>query len=100
MPLLYVFYFCESVILILELVLRFVELGSILDPGKPPKMDKSAILSDAVHMVTQLRTDVQKLKDSNEKLHEKIKELKVSIPVYVVSLVLNLLKFCFEDNKF
>ncbi|KAH7662229.1 Myc-type basic helix-loop-helix (bHLH) domain-containing protein [Dioscorea alata] len=55
---------------------KFVELGSILDPGKPPRMDKAAILSDAVHMVTQLRTEAQKLKDSNEKLHEKIKELK------------------------
>ncbi|KAJ0983395.1 hypothetical protein J5N97_011650 [Dioscorea zingiberensis] len=55
---------------------KFLELGSILEPGKPPKMDKAAILSDAVRMVTQLRGEAQKLKDSNEKLQEKIKELK------------------------
>lgn len=55
---------------------RFLELSSILDPGKPPKMDKATILSDAVHMVTQLRTEAQKLKESNENLQEKIKELK------------------------
>ncbi|KAG1347289.1 Transcription factor ILR3 [Cocos nucifera] len=57
---------------------RFLELGSILEPGKPPKMDKAAILSDAVRMVTQLRNEAQKLKDSNEDLQEKIKELKSS----------------------
>ncbi|KAI3934116.1 hypothetical protein MKW92_009198 [Papaver armeniacum] len=45
---------------------RFVELGSILDPG-----------SDAVRMVTQLKSETQKLKESNESLQEKIKELKV-----------------------
>ncbi|PIA58473.1 hypothetical protein AQUCO_00500425v1 [Aquilegia coerulea] len=55
---------------------RFLELGSILEPGRPPKMDKAAILSDAVRMVTQLRSESQKLKDSNEDLQEKIKELK------------------------
>ncbi|XP_010909862.1 transcription factor ILR3 isoform X2 [Elaeis guineensis] len=55
---------------------RFLELSSILDPGKPPKMDKATILSDAVHMVTQLRTEAQKLKQSNDSLEEKIKELK------------------------
>ncbi|KAI3971925.1 hypothetical protein MKX01_030126 [Papaver californicum] len=56
---------------------RFLELGSILDPGIPPKMDKAAILSDAVRMVTQLKSETQKLKESNENLQEKIKELKV-----------------------
>lgn len=55
---------------------RFLELGSILEPGKPLKMDKTAILSDAVRMVTQLRSETEKLKDSNENLQEKIKELK------------------------
>ncbi|XP_010247015.1 PREDICTED: transcription factor ILR3-like [Nelumbo nucifera] len=55
---------------------RFLELGSILEPGRPPKMDKAAILSDAVRMVTQLRSEAQKLKESNESLLEKIKELK------------------------
>ncbi|XP_072967604.1 transcription factor ILR3-like isoform X1 [Typha angustifolia] len=55
---------------------RFIELGSVIDPGKPPKSDKAAILSDAACMVTQLRIEAQKLKDSNESLQEKIKELK------------------------
>nr|CAD1841134.1 unnamed protein product [Ananas comosus var. bracteatus] len=55
---------------------KFLELGSILDPGKPPKMDKAAILSDAVRMVTELRSEARKLKESNESLQEKIKELK------------------------
>ncbi|KAK7257317.1 hypothetical protein RIF29_31195 [Crotalaria pallida] len=55
---------------------KFVELGSILEPGRPPKTDKAAILVDAVQMVTQLRGEAQKLKESNMGLQEKIKELK------------------------
>ncbi|CAL9174166.1 unnamed protein product [Musa hybrid cultivar] len=55
---------------------RFLELNSLLDPGNPPKMDKAAILSDAARLVTQLRNEAQKLKESNESLQEKIKELK------------------------
>ncbi|KAJ4837151.1 hypothetical protein Tsubulata_015894 [Turnera subulata] len=54
---------------------RFLELGSLLDPGRP-KTDKSAILADAVRMVTQLRDESQKLRESNESLQEKIIELK------------------------
>ncbi|XP_077243453.1 transcription factor ILR3-like isoform X2 [Tasmannia lanceolata] len=55
---------------------RFLELASIMEPEKPPKMDKAAILSDAVRMVTQLRSEAQKMKESNENLQEKVKELK------------------------
>ncbi|GLT83487.1 hypothetical protein SLE2022_017740 [Rubroshorea leprosula] len=55
---------------------KFLELGSILDPGRPPKTDKAAILVDAVRMVNQLRGEAQKLKDSNSSLQEKMKELK------------------------
>ncbi|BAT89900.1 transcription factor ILR3-like [Vigna umbellata] len=55
---------------------KFVELGSILEPGRPTKTDKAAILIDAVRMVTHLRGEAQKLKDSNQGLQEKIKELK------------------------
>ncbi|KAJ1441916.1 Myc-type, basic helix-loop-helix [Sesbania bispinosa] len=55
---------------------KFVELGSILEPGRPTKTDKAAILIDAVRMVTQLRGEAQKLKDNNLGLQEKIKELK------------------------
>lgn len=56
---------------------KFMELAALLEPGRPPKTDKSAILVDAVRMVTQLRGEAQKLKDSNLDLQEKIKELKV-----------------------
>ncbi|GAB4849611.1 Transcription factor ilr3 [Ancistrocladus abbreviatus] len=55
---------------------KFMELGSLLEPGRPLKTDKAAILVDAVRMVTQLRSETQKLKDSNSSLQEKIKELK------------------------
>nr|GLL22603.1 transcription factor ILR3-like [Ipomoea trifida] len=55
---------------------KFMELGALLEPGRPPKTDKSAILIDAVRVVTQLRDEAQKLKDSNSNLQEKIKELK------------------------
>jgi len=65
-------------------------LGSILEPGKQPKMDKAAILSDAARMVTQLRMEAQKLKDANENLQEKIKELKVRM-IFSLSYMLLLL---------
>lgn len=59
---------------------RFLELGTTLDPGKPVKADKAAILSDATRMVTQLRAEAQQLKDTNGSLEDKIKELKVRQP--------------------
>ncbi|KAK1396210.1 Transcription factor ILR3 [Heracleum sosnowskyi] len=55
---------------------RFLELSSILEPGRPPKTDKAAILNDAVRMLTQLRSEADTLKESNEELQEKIKDLK------------------------
>ncbi|KAK2984785.1 hypothetical protein RJ640_004610 [Escallonia rubra] len=55
---------------------RFIELGAILEPGRPLKTDKAAILVDAIRVVTQLRTEAQKLKESNSDLQAKIKELK------------------------
>ncbi|TVU07193.1 hypothetical protein EJB05_47237, partial [Eragrostis curvula] len=39
-------------------------------------MDKSAILNDAFRVVYELCSEAQKLKDSNESLQEKIKELR------------------------
>lgn len=63
-------------------------MGSILEPGRPPKTDKSAILNDAVRMVTQLRTEAQKLKESNGELQEKIKELKVRLVSALLSILL------------
>ncbi|XP_031130167.1 transcription factor bHLH115-like isoform X2 [Ipomoea triloba] len=59
-----------------EKMRRFQELSCVMDPGKPPKMDKSAILSDAVRMVLQLRDEAQKLKESFEDLQEQVNELK------------------------
>ncbi|KAG8385694.1 hypothetical protein BUALT_Bualt03G0071700 [Buddleja alternifolia] len=58
------------------LPLLFQELCSILEPGRPPKMDKAVILSDAVRMVIQLREEAQKLKESYDNLQAKVIELK------------------------
>jgi hypothetical protein len=55
-------------------------LGSTLEPGKPVKVDKAAILSDATRMVIQLHSEAQQLKETNGSLEEKIKELKVIQP--------------------
>ncbi|XP_042388982.1 transcription factor ILR3-like isoform X2 [Zingiber officinale] len=55
---------------------RFMELAYLLEPGKQAKTDKSAILSEATCMLTQLRNEVQKLKELNGTLEEKTKELK------------------------
>ncbi|XP_076881140.1 transcription factor ILR3-like [Bidens hawaiensis] len=55
---------------------RFMELGSILEPGRPPKTYKTAILSDAIQMIKHLQVEAEKLNESNADLHEKIKELK------------------------
>ena len=54
-----------------------MELWSIVGPGMPLKMDKAVILSDAVRVVSQLREEAQKLRESSENLQEKINELKV-----------------------
>lgn len=51
-------------------------MNSILNHGRPPKIDKSAILGDAVRMIIQLRDEAQKLKESNESSLEKINEMK------------------------
>lgn len=67
----------SSSVLILVSVIRFLELASILDPGRPAKVDKAVLLADAVRMVTQLRDEAQKLKESNENLIQKVNELKV-----------------------
>ncbi|WOK92822.1 transcription factor bHLH115 [Canna indica] len=56
---------------------RFLELSSILEPGRPPKTEKVTILSDATRMLKQLRSEAQELKESNKKLEESIKDLKI-----------------------
>lgn len=55
---------------------RFFDLSSVLDPGRPVKSDKSAILSDAIRVLNQLRTEAQELRQKNERLQEHIKSLK------------------------
>ncbi|XP_027105064.1 transcription factor bHLH115 [Coffea arabica] len=55
---------------------RFQELSFLLDPERPPKVDKSAILGDATRMLIQLRDEAEKLKESYERLQEKVNELK------------------------
>ncbi|XP_071701072.1 transcription factor ILR3-like isoform X4 [Rutidosis leptorrhynchoides] len=55
---------------------RFLELCSILEHGRPPKTDKTAILSDAIRMIMQLRSETERLNERNVDLQEKIKELK------------------------
>lgn len=52
-------------------------MSSLLEPGRPPKNDKLAILGDAIRVVNQLRAESQEFKETNEKLVEEIKSLKV-----------------------
>ncbi|EXC23154.1 hypothetical protein L484_018285 [Morus notabilis] len=55
---------------------RFLELVAVMEPGRLPKTDKAAILSDAARILTQLRSESRHLKETIDDLHEKIKELK------------------------
>lgn len=79
----------QSMIFMMNPQNRFLELGSILDPGRPPKTDKAAILVDAVRMVNQLRGETEKLKESNSSLQEKIKELKASLHGFLCQICLH-----------
>ncbi|KAJ9169009.1 hypothetical protein P3X46_020479 [Hevea brasiliensis] len=38
---------------------RFMELGALLDSGRPPTMEKSAMLTDALKVVNQLQDEAQ-----------------------------------------
>ncbi|XP_010532633.1 PREDICTED: transcription factor bHLH104 [Tarenaya hassleriana] len=55
---------------------RFMDLSSVLEPGRPPKTDKPTILDDAIRVLNQLRSEAQELKETNQKLLEEIKCLK------------------------
>uniref|UniRef100_A0A2N9HC55 BHLH domain-containing protein n=1 Tax=Fagus sylvatica TaxID=28930 RepID=A0A2N9HC55_FAGSY len=55
---------------------RFVDLSSALDAERPVKIDKNAILDDAIRILNQLRAESQELKETNEKLLEEIRSLK------------------------
>ncbi|KAJ8547253.1 hypothetical protein K7X08_010839 [Anisodus acutangulus] len=56
---------------------RFSDLCSVLEPGKPVKTDKMAILGDAIRVLNQLKTESEEYKEMNQKLMEEIKTLKV-----------------------
>lgn len=87
--LLFSFYFCLFERLIFRCFpSRFSDLCSILEPGRPVKTDKSAILSDAIRVLNQLRTEAKDLKEANEKLQEDIKVLKVCLPNLVVEVMI------------
>lgn len=43
---------------------RFCELSSVLEPGRPVKTDKPAILDDAIRVLSQLKTEAQELKET------------------------------------
>lgn len=68
-----------------------------MNPGKQAKLDKANILSDAARMVAQLRGEAEKLKESNEKLRENIKDLKVSSSYSLSFLQIFLLDFRIFD---
>ncbi|PSS33774.1 Transcription factor bHLH104 like [Actinidia chinensis var. chinensis] len=55
---------------------RFLELSSVLEPGRPPKADKVAILGDAIRVLNQLRAESLEFRETNDKLLEEIKSLK------------------------
>jgi FtsZ-binding cell division protein ZapB len=55
---------------------RFCDLSAVLEPGRPVRTDKPAILDDAIRVLNQLKTEAQELKETNEKLLEEIKCLK------------------------
>lgn len=54
-----------------------MDLSSVLEPGRSPKTDKPAILDDAIRILNQLRDEAHKLEETNQKLLEEIKCLKV-----------------------
>ncbi|XP_047317487.1 transcription factor bHLH104-like [Impatiens glandulifera] len=56
---------------------RFLELSSILEPGRPPKTDKLSILGDAIRVLGQLKEESEEYKETNQKLQEEIKTLKL-----------------------
>ncbi|PSS34895.1 Transcription factor bHLH104 like [Actinidia chinensis var. chinensis] len=54
----------------------FLELSLILEPERPPKTDKFAILGNAIRVLNQLQAESQEFKETHEKLLEEIKALK------------------------
>ncbi|KAL2943881.1 Transcription factor ILR3 [Bienertia sinuspersici] len=69
---------------------KFMELGSILEPGRPPKTDKAAILIDAVRMTekNELRDEKQRLKAEKDKLEQQLKTMNTQ-PGYLPAQLLS-----------
>ena len=69
-----------------------------MEPGRPAKTDKLAILDDAIRVLKQLKTEAQELKETNERLLEEIKCSKVSIfsTVYSGELYIAIYFLCLE----
>ncbi|GFP95330.1 transcription factor ilr3 [Phtheirospermum japonicum] len=61
---------------------RFIELAALLEPGRPPKIDKSAILADAVRM-NELRDEKQRLKAEKENLEQQLKTMNAPQPSFL-----------------
>ncbi|GFP89976.1 transcription factor ilr3 [Phtheirospermum japonicum] len=61
---------------------RFIELAALLEPGRPPKTDKSAILADAVRM-NELRDEKQRLKAEKENLEQQLKTMNAPQPSFL-----------------
>lgn len=57
---------------------RFLDLSLALEPGRPTRTNKPAILDDAIRVLNQLRSEAEDLKQTNEKLREEVECLKVS----------------------
>ncbi|KAI3469749.1 hypothetical protein Pfo_026412 [Paulownia fortunei] len=55
---------------------RFSELSAILEPGRPVKTEKLAILGDAIRILNQLKAESQEYAEMNKRLLEEIKNLK------------------------
>ncbi|XP_022924235.1 transcription factor bHLH104-like [Cucurbita moschata] len=55
---------------------RFLDLSLALEPGRPSKNNKPAILDDAIRVLNQLKTEAEELKQTNEKLQEEVECLK------------------------
>ncbi|XP_022147685.1 transcription factor bHLH104-like [Momordica charantia] len=55
---------------------RFLDLSLALEPGRPTRTNKPAILDDAIRVLNQLRSEAEDLKQTNEKLREEVECLK------------------------
>ncbi|CAM8905503.1 unnamed protein product [Rhodiola kirilowii] len=55
---------------------KILELSSLIDPTRPVRSDKLAILGDTIQILKQLKTEAHELEEARKKLNEEIKNLK------------------------